>query len=62
MELWRGNEIPKEIKENKDFDYMTIKKLNSNNNNDKKLVDYWTKTNKGNNVEGKSLEEFTYFY
>ena len=61
--LWRGNDIPKEIKENEYFDYMTIKKLNNNNDNDKKLVnDYWTKTNKGNKVEGKSLEEFTYYY
>ena len=42
---------------------MTIKKLNSNNDNDKKLVnDYWTKTNKGNKVEGRPLEDFTYYF
>ena len=61
--LWRGSDIPKEIKENEYFNYMTIKKLNCNNNNDRNLVnDYWTKINRGNKVEGKYLEEFTYFY
>ena len=60
--LWRGNEIPKEIKENDYFKYMKIKNLKSDNNNDKRLInDYWTKINKGNKVEGKALAEFTYF-
>ena len=60
--LWRGNEIPKEIKENDYFKYLTIKKL-TNDNNDKNLVnEYWTKTNKGNKVDGRALADFTYFW
>ena len=61
--LWRGNEIPKEIKENDYFKYLTIKNLKFDNNNDKKLVnEYWTKTNKGNKVDGRALADFTYFW
>ena len=60
--LWRGNDIPKEIKENDYFNYMTIKKLDSNNKNDRQLVnDYWTKVNKGDKVEGKILTDLSYF-
>jgi elongation factor 1-gamma len=61
--LWRGNEIPKEIKENDYFKYLTIKNLRFDNHNDKQLViDYWTKTNKGNKVDGRALVDFTYFW
>ena len=60
--LWRGKEIPKEIKENDYFNYMTIKNLKSDNDNDRKLVnDYWTKTNKGDKVDEKVLEDFSYY-
>ena len=62
--LWRGNEIPKEIKENDYFKYMTIKNVkNDNNNNDKQIVnEYWTKTNKNDKVEGREVADFTYYY
>jgi len=61
--LWRGYEIPEEIKENDYFKYLTIKKLNFDNNNDKQLVnEYWTKTNKGNKVDGRVLADFSYFW
>ena len=61
--LWRGNEIPKEIKENDYFKYLTIKKLGIDKNNDKQLInEYWTKTNKGNKVDGRALADFTYFW
>ena len=61
--LWRGNEIPKEIKENDYFKYLAIKNLRFDNHNDKQLViDYWTKTNKGNKVDGRALVDFTYFW
>jgi elongation factor 1-gamma len=60
--LWRGTEIPKEIKENDYFSYMTIKNLKSDNDKDRQLVkDYWTKTNKGNKVDEKILEDFSYY-
>ena len=61
--LWRGNEIPNEIKENDYFKYMTIKKLNCDNNDDRQLVnDYWTKVNKGNKVDGRNLAAFSYYH
>ena len=61
--LWRGNGIPQEMKENDYFKYMTIKNLNSDNDNDRQLVnDYWTKNNEGNKVEGRPLEDFTYYF
>ena len=61
--LWRGNKIPREIKENDYFKYLTVKNLKSDNNNDKQLVnEYWTKTNKGNKVDGRVLADFSYFW
>jgi len=61
--LWRGNEIPREIKENDYFKYLTVKNLKPDNNNDKQLVnEYWTKTNKGNKVDGRALADFSYFW
>ena len=60
--LWRGKEVPKEMKENDYFKYMTIKQLNVDNNNDKQLItDYWTKVHIGNKVEGRNLADFTYY-
>ena len=60
--MWRGEEIPQEIKENEYFDYLSIKKLNSEDVKDRKLVeDYWTKVNKGDKVDEKKVEETTYF-
>ena len=60
--LWRGTEIPEEIKENEYFEYLKVKKLNNENVDDKKLVEeYWTKCNKGDKVDGKKVEEITYF-
>ena len=60
--IWRGTEIPEEIKDNEYFEYLKIKKLSNENNDDKKLVEeYWTKCNKGDKVNGKKVEEITYF-
>ena len=42
--MQRGKEIPNEMKEYDNFDYMTIRKLDINKEEDKQLVnDYWTK-------------------
>ena len=60
--LWRGTEIPKEVEENDYFKYLTIKELKFDNNNDRQLIsDYWTKVNIGNKVNGRALEDFTYY-
>ena len=61
--LWRGEDIPKEIKENDYFKYLKIRKLNSTNEKDKKLVEeFWTKCNKGDKVDEKKVEDCNYFY
>ena len=61
--LWRGDVIPNEIKENDYFKYLKIRKLNSANDNDKKLVEeFWTKCNKGDKINKKKVEECNYFY
>ena len=61
--LWRGNEVPNEIKENDYYNYMTITQLNSDRNDDRQQVnEYWTKVNKGNKVNGRNLVEFTYYH
>ena len=42
--MWRWKEIPNEMKEYDNFDYMTIRKLDINKEVDKQLVNgYWTK-------------------
>ena len=60
--MWRGEDIPEEIKDNEYFEYLKIKKLSNENNEDKKLVEeYWTKCNKGYKVDGKKVEVISYF-
>lgn len=60
--LWRGNEIPKEIKDNEYYEYMTIRKLKHEDNNDRALVkDFWTQLQKGDKVDGRALAEFSYY-
>lgn len=60
--MWRGEDIPEEIKENEYFNYLSIKKLDCKNDKDKKLVEeYWTKCNKGDKVYERKVEEISYF-
>lgn len=60
--MWRGEDIPEEIKENEYFNYLNIKKLDCKNDKDKKLVEeYWTKCNKGDKVDERKVEEISYF-
>ncbi len=40
--MWKGTDLPEEIKEHDNFPYLTIKKLDSSSEADRKLVeDYW---------------------
>ena len=60
--MWRGTEIPAEIKEHDNFEYMTIKKLDPSKPEDKQLVeDYWTKLNETDEVEGRKCADVEYF-
>ena len=60
--MWRGTEIPNEMKEHDNFPYMTIRKLDINKEEDKQLVnDYWTKLNETDQVEGRFAADAEYF-
>ena len=60
--MWRGTDIPNEMKEHDNFPYMTIRKLDINKPEDKQLVnDYWTKVNETDEVEGRLAADVEYF-
>ena len=60
--MWRGKEIPKEIKENDYYDYMTIRSLDPNSKEDVELInDYWTKLNETDKVQGRFAADCSYF-
>ena len=60
--MWRGTDIPNEMKEHDNFPYMTIKKLDINKPEDKQMVnDYWTKVNETDQVDGRFAADVEYF-
>jgi len=60
--LWRGTEIPEEIKEHQNYEYMTIKKLDPTNDLDKQLIeDYWLHITPGEVVDGMPVAEVVYY-
>ena len=61
--LWRGNEIPQEIKAINCYDKMTFRKLDYNQKKDQQLVhDYWTKIGEKEKVFKKPAIDARYFY
>ena len=62
MWMFRGKEIPQEMKDNDLFEYLTFKKLDSNKEEDRKLVEeYWTKLDENDEVEGRKCADVEYF-
>ncbi len=60
--LFRGLEIPQEMKDNDLYEYITFTKLDHTKEVDKKLVhDYWTKLNENDEVEGRKCADVDYF-
>ena len=61
--MWKGMTIPEEIKNNEYFGFLDIKKLECDKNiENKKLVeDFWTKCNKGDEIDKRKLEDVSYF-
>ena len=50
--MFRGKEIPQEMKDNDLYEYITFTKLDHNKEEDRKLVhDYWSKLNETDEVE-----------
>jgi len=59
--MWRGTEIPDEIKEHDSFPYMTVKKLDVTQESDRKLVeDYWLHISEGDVVDGLKVANVVY--
>ena len=60
--MFRGLEIPQEMKDNDLYEYITFTKLDPSKEEDKKLVhDYWTKLNETDEVEGRKCADVDYF-
>ena len=60
--MFRGLEIPQEMKDNDLYEYITFTRLDPNKEEDKKLVhDYWTKLNETDEVEGRKCADVEYF-
>ena len=60
--MFRGLEIPQEMKDNDLYEYITFKKLDPNKEEDKQLIhDYWTKLNETDEVQGRKCADVEYF-
>ena len=60
--MFRGLEIPQEMKDNDLYEYITFTRLDPNKEEDKKLVhDYWTKLDENDEVEGRKCADVSYF-
>ena len=62
MWMFRGKEIPQEMKDNDLYEYLTFRRIDINNPSDKQLVhDYWTKLDENDEVEGRKCADCEYF-
>ena len=60
--MFRGLEVPQEMKDNDLYEYITLRKLDPTKEKDKQLVhDYWTKLNETDEVEGRKCADVEYF-
>ena len=60
--MWRGKEIPDEIKEIKCFNKLKLRKLDLNDKKDQDTVcEYWTNINENDVVSGKKATDARYF-
>jgi len=60
--MWRGLEVPEEMKAHDSFPYMTVKQLDPKSENDRKLIEsYWLNLNAGDLVDGMPVAEVVYF-
>ena len=60
--MFRGLDVPQEMKDNDLYEYITFTKLDHNKKEDRDLVhDYWTKLNENDEVEGRKCADVEYF-
>ena len=61
--LWRGNDIPEEVKTIHCFKKMTFKKLDAKQEKDQELVnEYWTKIDEKEKLSGLPVADARYFF
>ena len=61
--MWRGKDIPDEIKEIHCYNKLTVKKLNTKDQKEQQLVhDYWTKVKENEKVHKRNAIDTKYFY
>ena len=62
MWMFRGKDIPQEMKDNDLYEYLTFRRIDINKPEDKQLVhDYWTKLDENDEVEGRKCADCEYF-
>ena len=62
MWMFRGKEIPQEMKDNDLYEYLTFRRIDINRPEDIQLVhDYWTKLDENDEVEGRKCADCEYF-
>ena len=62
MWMFRGLDIPQEMRDNDLFEYMTFKKMDTNNEKDRQLIhDYWAKVKETDEVDGRLAADVDYF-
>ena len=60
--MFRGLDVPQEMKDNDLYEYITFTKLDHNKKEDRDLVhNYWTKLNETDEVEGRKCADVEYF-
>ena len=60
--MFRGLDVPQEMKDNDLYEYITFTKLDHNKKEDRDFVhDYWTKLNETDEVEGRKCADVEYF-
>ena len=62
MWMFRGKEIPQEMKDNDLYEYLTFRRIDINKPEDKQLCHYyWTKLDENDEVEGRKCADCEYF-
>lgn len=60
--MFRGKDIPQDFKDTDSYEFLTIRKLDHSNQDDKELVsDYWTKLDPKDKVQGRPAVDCEYF-
>jgi len=60
--MWRGTDIAPQMKEHDAYEYHVFKKIDTNSETDRKLVEeYWINVNPGDMCDGLKVQEVVHF-